>query len=104
MIEFIKQGGVIVDEVLEANPGVHAGNAGLAAALTPRNESDHVPTSRGAFANKGSAAVAIAGILAVSTGAYFGFMQSQPLAQSNLSCFFEGIPDGGLASFIAHDR
>ena len=73
MIEFIKQGGVTVDEVLEvADPGIHAGNAGLAAALAPRNESDHVPTSRSAFANKGSAAVAFASILAVSTSAYFG--------------------------------
>lgn len=34
---------------------------------------------------------------------FYLLMQSQLLAQSNLSGFFEGIPDGGLASFIAHD-
>ena len=73
MIEFIKQGGVTVDEVLEvADPGVHAWNARLTAALAPRNESDHVPTSRGAFANEGSATIAIAGIFTVATGTNFG--------------------------------
>ena len=31
-------------------------------------------------------------------------VQSQLLAKSNLSGFSEGVPDGGLASFIAHER
>ena len=68
-----RQSAVTVDEVLEeVDPGVHTGDTGLTAALAPRNESDHVPTSRGAFANKGSATIAIAGIFTVATGTNFG--------------------------------
>merc|ERR1719322_2168739 len=76
-IILIRQSRVIVDEVAEvADPGVHAGNAGRAAALAPGDKPDHVPASGGALAHERSTSVALAGIKTfLATSTHFRILQ-----------------------------